>query len=536
MLSGDKNLSLEEYHALLRNNDELRDEILEKWANDIQYNLCEYFEVSNMQLAPKRLSNEDFYAVYNPELPTIGVSHNDTYGGSELLGLAGYEEDSQANIIYIPTTTDCVQINQSITTGRSYLEVNAGLIVLPSGQVAYGSFPEVVRLDAFESGDPVLLRQCKEHGITVFQDADSMADLRNKAKLNEYIKNPHTYTASRMAQAAFMNLDGLENDIVIKPQELSTGKGVKVIQKDTDINRAKSIYNYLDKYGYQPLIEQRVHCFSLTDPETGDRLDWNARAILSYGNLVDMYIRADKLGKTVNICLSAQRIKVADLHKYVDDPSVAALIEKNLCVAAQAVAEENPYSILGIDLTVDEQMKTYIYEMDNYVGGVQTISQMEDTYEGKLAMSTTMLSNYIEKAKHHRHPSHDEPTIQIPLKTSFSQQVYTVIHSSASAETDRLDIDSFPVDVYEHYGGFQAMAAMRDEAYYGCNKDRLREIDEIMCQRYPLLVKEHLEFLFYYSYDQDYWKTFVDEYLEHFDPYDEEVLKVRKQIEEANTK
>jgi glutathione synthase/RimK-type ligase-like ATP-grasp enzyme len=337
---------------------------------------------------PIELTPEAFAVLYRPELPTIAIDPNNTFTGSELLGIAAAERPI-ANIVYIFGMQPGVVMAGS--SDEPQLEINAGALIAADGSVHYGDFPTPIRAAVVDTTDDSLLEQYNALQMPTLNSWTVMRECDNKKVLAEVMEG------SGVAVPVRVDVDELWEDdpnkeYVIKPSNRSQGTGVQFFADTEQGPLARQYYNFLRDYQYEPVVEERIRSYPLIDPETGDRLDWNVRAIVGQGNPVGMYIRASKWGGPVNKSLGARAILLEDLEIYGVDTEVAETVRQQLWDTTIAAARHLNTAVAGLDITVDEQLKSVLFEVNiGNTGGMQTLALLKQGRQAKLQNAHKLL-------------------------------------------------------------------------------------------------------------------------------------------------
>jgi hypothetical protein len=512
--SSEHTITLDQFREAFHD-DSIQKKKIADLAERVQYRLGRIFQAGKLTPEARSIEGLDFSAIYDPSLPTIAVDLDHTYSGSELLGLVSHEEGTRANIVYISTPTGTADIQRNRDTGEGHLEIKSGAVVLPNGQVAYGEFPYPIAADILDTADLALVEQAEANNVSVFHPSSAMRRFDDKGNVESLSSNEFTYTPKRITGSELLERDNVD-DLVIKPSKHSQGRGVLLTDRDADVEHTKRFYQYLEDNNYEPVIEERARSYEITDPRSGERLDWNVRAILSYGELVDMYVRADKWGGPVNMSISARAISMDDFPKYFKNPNDAWKVMQALHDSAQAVAMDNPSSLIGIDLTVDEDMRSCLFEINNgNTGGLQTIAKLEKTYDDKLFMSRQILRKYIDNTKQNDTWQDEAENESIPLMPSLDTLAWTAYDSKLKSQMEKLDINEIPENDEERYGAVLALVAIRSSFYWKLTDYRVaREAGERLKNQYPLELRKYLLDI-YLKDDADAFENYESYFSEH---------------------
>lgn len=511
---GRKTLTYKEVKSTFHS-EKMRDEATETLGVDMQYELNRLFRIGgNLAIQPKELQPTDFEACYDPALPTIAIDPDTTFSGTELLGLAAHEDDTKANLIFVSAVSSGVGIKTSAQDGSSWLEATHGALVLPTGQVAYGELPYPVKIDAFESSDIELLKQCASLGIATFNTSEEMDRYSDKHILDSLTSGEKTYAPPRLTKDELFAATNTDN-LVIKPSKNSQGRGVLLTDANADVEHTKRYYQFLEDKNYEPVIEKRARSYEMIDPETGNRLDWNVRALLSYGDLVGMYIRADNWGEPVNMSLSAKAISLEQFPDYFSDKAVAQELLGILHDSAQSLAEENPASFIGADLTIDEDKRACVFELNNgHAGGMQTIALLKETYDGKMAAPRRVLGKFIDHTVVGAAPTTSETTFTA-MDASLSTLAPAVYNSTEQHKLGMLAIDEVPHNDSWRFGTVLALVAIHNASYIDAilsgDKDQ-ESATEILYNQYPLEARRYLPDISAMSLGRKTVKRFFDLY------------------------
>lgn len=378
------------------------------------------------------MTDAHFDRVYNPQCPTILYDVNNMFSGAELLGIANARStNKKVNIIYGNMATVGMTY-ESTDDGRPRPVIARGHLVNAQGQVLYGDFLKDVPIMAIETVDPELLSHFESQGIPTLSSTKMMQHFNDKQLLETIEEKTGIIVPRRFT------LDELKegNDIVIKPSTTSQGRGVYFgKQHNRQLADWKRYYTYLANHGYEPVIEERIACWPLFDPETGDRLDWNVRAIVNAGGLIDMYIRAGAEASAVNKSTGAKAILTQDIGEYLGDTPIASaqVIRESLRIAAGAFAEAYPDTLFGIDLTINTRGEVVLFEANaGNVGGVQTIASLSKrTTHSKLRPAKALLDALPKQLNNRSVTStpgegFDAPPMTASMRLNFAYQTQLV--------------------------------------------------------------------------------------------------------------
>lgn len=344
------------------------------------------------------LFNEDVWeALYDPNLPTLAFDVDGCFSGFELVAMAAQQRrlDGQAscNIVLFSSSTNCGEIATN-RYGERWLEFHHGMLLNHLGEVAVGEFPQRVAVDVVETTHASFLRQCAESGIVTLNHPDQ-ADRYNSKRaldLTGDVRSPQRYTLDQLWS------DDDSAEYVIKPSSGSGGRGVRMFKGVDQKDAAIAYYAFLEEHGYEPIIEHRVTSWPLHKPGQDQRLDWNVRGLIANGELVDMYIRADKLGKPINRGQGAARLRLSDLSHYVDSRETATRLTEQLLYAGHDLARRVPTGMAGVDMTIGEDEQAYIYEINvGNTGGLQTIAELHDDRERKLLGPNALIAGWLKE-------------------------------------------------------------------------------------------------------------------------------------------
>jgi hypothetical protein len=455
-------------------------------AQRMQETVCTVMEID--EIAPAEMDEAAFTGLYDSSLPTIAIDAESSFKGKELVGLAAWLPDSRVNIVYITPTLNEASI-VSPQNGLRHLEVRGGLIVTPSGQVVYGDFPRPVRAGLFETGDISLLAQCKELAVPSVHDYDTHSRFNNKRYLPEVV-GASVNAPERLHPDTLDSHD--VSDLVIKPEDLSKGHGVFITDSSTDPSHAKALYEFLSHNEYGPLIEKRVRCFPFVDPESGQLLDWSARAFISQGELLDLFIRTNPVGQPTNQARGAEAVGLNDISRYVQDEPTAKLIIRRLMTAGQRLAQDFPVALTALDLVVDDKLMQYLFEF-NYgqMGGLRTVMKREATSQDKLRIPRTLIKQWLSLVPEHQVTSED--TIAVPLRSSFmslSKHCYAIGRSGVLAD---ISTDTLPTaNEEDRYGIIFVLLAAREKAFSEDDTERVNAIDQALIDRFPLEIRSDI--------------------------------------------
>lgn len=492
-----KSLSMESFAGIFHGDTELRYELNERLAIMLHMSLIDDFESVDghtLESGVSDLTDDCFYELYDSDLPTIGIDARRSFMGSELVGLAAHEEATRANIIYVHPSTDGVSINIDPSTDVAHLQARSGVLMSPKGEMYLGDFPETVVIDRFETADSDLLQQCRDTGIPTFLDVDTMNRYDDKSQVETLATPSVVATPRQLARSAFLALDTTD-DLVIKPRIGSQGRGVVLTDFRSDSDHTKRYYEFLERCLYEPVVEERIRSFEILDPDTNKRLDWNVRAILTYGELAGMYVRADTWGGPVNMSKTAQAIMLKDFHKYFANTIDANDVIRELHRAARAVAIENPASFVAADLTVDEDGNAYLFELNHgHAGGVQTIARMQDSYDDVMRIPRHILGSFIANTKK-ANIDYRSKGIDIPLESSFTSHVLSIIQSSQSDAVKHLSPMDIPRSRQESVGAALSLIAIRQNGFHHLKRNEKDALETRLSMEHPIEIAHFMKLL-----------------------------------------
>ncbi|HSE61151.1 MAG TPA: hypothetical protein VLA88_02560 [Candidatus Saccharimonadales bacterium] len=364
-------------------------------------------ERARPELLPKptiyHLNEAQWSLLYEAQLATIVIDLDGCFEGSPLTAIAAQrlrlQNEPACNIIFIASSTDCGDI---VTTAQDEhrLEIKRGIAISGDGKVFVGDFPEPVVADALETVNMQLLTQCADKGITTLNSPAFAAEHNNKGSLAPMatagVRTPQRFSSDELWQ------DDEQAEYVIKPSNASGGRGVKMFKGVHQRALANDYYHFLAEHGYKPVIEHRVTSWPLfaRDERTGERVrqDWNARAIVGNGELVDLYIRMDSWGKTINRGQGARMVRLQDLAQFTEDKETATRLTETLLYAGHAAARLLPTGVAGLDITVGEDEEPYLYEVNvGNTGGIQTIAELNDDVDRKLLAPQLLVKGWLRE-------------------------------------------------------------------------------------------------------------------------------------------
>ncbi len=342
---------------------------------------------------PQPITQETFIELFDPEIPTIAIDLSNGIRGGELIALEAQRRRIKGrpsmNFLFIRSGTDCANI---VTTdkGKSAIEVTHGILVGPKGDVFTGELPHPVYSDILETTNKHFLRQSAKKGIRTFNDPEIMTLFDTKSNNEEIaqkagMKSPRRYSLNQLKKS--------KNGYVIKPSTTSGGRGVRFFDDPEIIEQYQA---FLTKYGYKPIIEERVMSYPLHDPETKERLDWNARVMIAGNRNTGMYIRIGEMETTINLAQGASFLLLEELNKYTDE-TTAEELTKILLATGQRLAEASPTQFAGGHIIIDEKKSTYLLEVNiGQVGEVEDLALAYDDPEYKLKAPNEIIDAWIE--------------------------------------------------------------------------------------------------------------------------------------------
>lgn len=393
------------------NQPELADRILGKTAQYLQAELDGYGIVNELHgpNAPAEpISDSLFASWFDKGAPTIAIDANNCFVGSPLIGVAAARPElTTANIVYVASPAHGLSIEADNTRGQNTLVARSGMFILADGRVIYGHFPEPLKVSLLSTADETLVESCASAGILTTSSPESMAQTRNKHRLAEMLQGDSISHAPRLPKS-YLDTPERTDEVAIKPGNASLGRGVLLSDSTMPQAHLRLAYDLLEDTGYEPIIEKRIESWPIYDELSGKRLDWNVRALISDGALVDMYVRADDFGKPVNRITDARAISMTDFAQFFPDPADAVAVQRKLRQAGHAVAASLPNGYFGADITVDKNLQAVLFEINGEnSGGLQTIAELATSYSEKLRNADTILTGWLERLES---PVSIEPT------------------------------------------------------------------------------------------------------------------------------
>lgn len=487
--------------------------------------------------------------LYDAALPTIVIDATGAFSGSELVAVAAQRRriagKPSCNVVLMPSSTDCGRIVEH--QGESNLEVEHGILIGQTGVlVRRGKLSRPVRADLVETTNKGFLRQCQEAGIPTLNDPD-LAELHNTKCLDPLADVPGVYAPRRLAPADMWREDAA-GGYVIKPSSGSLGRGVRMFEGETNRDEAIAYYEFLAVHGYEPVVERRVVSWPLYrsaasgeagDPanskteqgsRSGERLDWNVRALIACGKLIGMYVRADEWGGPINKSAGAEAIALHDLGQYVESPAIAAMLTEKLTTAGKALAEHITTGIAGADLVIDENGNAFVYEINvGSTGGLQTMAKFENGIEQKLAAADRLLEAWMDAYNLKPESQPSKKSVRTILRWLFDGSGYSYDKSIPKRHKIRRDVGHLHVGAERLKDGLGELseATIRQlnptamewgywyySQYDTATENQKKDIDHAFAAAVPLEFITHLGNLMYE--DSDLVRLLP--YLDHFEP------------------
>jgi glutathione synthase/RimK-type ligase-like ATP-grasp enzyme len=332
------------------------------------------------------LTDDIFEQLFDANRPTLLVDHLRALAGNSLLGMAAQESDT-VNVVYVSGGLPCLAAAEH--NGQSVLYATHGVLLDSDGIAYHGKLPTPTPISMVESVDLDILRQCRDMGIATAINPDLHGTTNNKHLLPSLYEHTDVPTIPAISP---QDLPDHQGQIIIKPGIGSHGRGVRFF--DAQSPDALRYFDFLATNGYDPLIQPRIHSYPLVNPHTQERLDWNVRAIVADGALIDMYVRAHSWGAVVNKATGAQALELSQLADYGLSAEQLETITQNIITATLEIGEATDSSLAGLDLIVDEHMQARLLEVNiGILGGMQSIAAMRPNVE-KLAGSHALLEQW----------------------------------------------------------------------------------------------------------------------------------------------
>lgn len=363
----------------------------------------------------------------DPSLPTVAIDTIYGFSGSELMGVVAGGETKKLNILFTTFSTPDVVLAAG-EHGTQWVEVNGATLLADDGTIRHGPLQKPVRADLVVTADMGLLQQLEGVEVSSLHNLEQEEIIGDKRNLDQLL--PHVSLAPhRLDRTALSD----RSDVVIKPASEAQGLGVLIGDDETDASELQAHFDFLEQNGYDPIIEERIKSWPLQDPETGERLDWNVRALVGGNRLLDMYIRAQAWGSPVNKSLGARAITMSQLHEFAGDESYARELRGILDAAADSVARTLPIQFGGIDLTINESGEPKIFEVNGgYSGGVQTIGFYEEERARKLQSAGILYDQWTEQLQV------SAPSEQALSLARFTPSLAAMMHAGNRVNADKL--------------------------------------------------------------------------------------------------
>lgn len=427
------------------------------------------------------ITQEIFNTLFKPGVPTIAVDIDASFGGRELIGIAA-QDRSDVNVVYIANGVPFGHVAET-TDGAHRLEVTRGVFLDHEGTAFYGDFPRPLQANLIETVEPQLLGVCKQAAVPTVNHPDIIAACKDKESLPDIVQFSNVKAPIRY-QPEELWASAPDAEYVIKPGNRSQGAGVRMFEGIGTKDKALQYFSFLSSNGYEPVIENRIRSFPLTDPQTGQRLDWNVRALIANGNHIGMYIRADSWGKPVNKSLGAQSISVEALHEYGVDPPTAARLVGTLAEASKEIASQLPAGMAGLDLVVDESLATHMFETNiGVTGGLQTLALKAQTRQQKLANSHCLLDIWLADI-----PAPEPYTVSDThlMASGFGSQVSVSLRTRDTDIIARLPLDDVLASGVSPYHLSIWSRLAQSSFHRVASQDKRDTIEKTICENYPL--------------------------------------------------
>lgn len=417
---------------------------------------------------PLELTENKFHTLYDPLLPTVAFDATHALSGAELIGMsAARGTKKEVNVVFLNMATCGFTYSQQ-ADGSVIGSAQRVHIIDGQGNVLSGEMPEAVRIDAIESVDIELLNALNTAGFSTLSNPENLKKYEDKHLLGEIGLNAAIQIPTRFS----IDDVSIDNDVVIKPSNASQGRGIYFgSQHNRTVDDWQRYYTYLDQKNYAPVIEERVDCWPFFDPKTGEKLDWNVRAIISHGKVIDMYIRAGAEASAVNKSTGAKAIPMQDLSRYLGDdaPASANVIKGSLLAAAESLAESMDDFIIGADLTINSMGEVVTFEVNaGHVGGLQTMAGLEEGSKTKRLLAAKMMLDGIATRMPSIEPingsqSPQKVPLSLNMKVDFLRQTNMMnIIGDAIDESTHADVEPYTRLHILLARLFQAHASMSD--------------------------------------------------------------------------
>ena len=418
-----------------------------------EYAASELIDVLGTPASVQEATSDQLAEVYDPSLPTVAIDLWNSFGGSSLLGIANsrqLQSDRTFNIMYV----DNVAAGLRLIDGQ--LTAGAGIFINKSGTVLTKQFYSPVPIAIYETVELSLLTTLENLGVPTLSKSTDHHYFNDKSKVSEI------GAASSLVTPAVLAVESLasEVDAVIKPSKGSQGRGVYFTASLAE--DSVHYHRFLSERGYEPVIEERVDCWPAHDPKTSEPLDWNVRALISDGELVDMYVRAGAHASAVNKSTGARTVPMNKFYRFLHSSEASAkILSSTLKHAAEDFAHEyDDTFITGIDLTVNSLGQVVFFEANaGNVGGIQTIAHnTTGSVDRKLSNAKKILANIRNRVSQIDKSVNSLPAGIAIIPVSFDSKVSFAIKSNATALLGQYVLSHGVPASTSTYGSLHALA------------------------------------------------------------------------------
>lgn len=348
-----------------------------------------YFRGESPDEPIRPLGAEEFSALYDPEMPTVGLRVEDVafpwiYAVTAQRIRATGEKICNVVLLAKPPFS-----NEAAT--RRKLFANAGWLVDGNGNTFGGVFPEAVPIDVIGSDRAI----ADKRGRRLARDTLHI----NTPEVEEVLADKtvaHTFLAEQADLpvhkseliALLRNEPGCADtirqiidehgDVVVKPSAGERGIGVCMLGPETTQDEIETRVSTSCELGTDLVVEKMVESITLQHPLTGIDLDCCIRSLVIGGRYIGAYARVAAAGKPVNVQLGAEAMSLHDAFTLAgisanDAESLAQRIE----AISRDLTERLGAQIAGHDLIVSKDLEPVLIESNGqFSGGLLKIMQV----------------------------------------------------------------------------------------------------------------------------------------------------------------
>ena len=217
---------------------------------------------------------------------------------------------------------------------------------------------------------------------------------------------------------------------VVKPAIGQQGRGVTMVDATLqDANTSLESLQRTHQSGEEVLVQPWVQSYPLLDKNSGQRIDWNIRALVTAGRLCGAYARYGSWGGAVNMSRGADAVNINEAFEACGlSSSEQAAVHYKIDRVSRRIAKTCGAGYIGLDIIINEQLDPVILEANGEkAGGLYNILKTEaeaDNIDAAITAIRAIDNQLFRQRRLWR------PTIpRLPLKTAQPPNEIELFHS-----------------------------------------------------------------------------------------------------------